>query len=118
MLGSDGRPGDPAYSACTRAFFAVAWTPKATVQAALSGTPLHLVRILKQGSADYEQWVTWGEQVGCSVARVIGLCWLAVSSQGFEVKESDGWRPPSASLTAHQAAAPPSNQPIRSKRRA
>jgi hypothetical protein len=63
VMWGTGRPGDPAYSCRSRLFFAVAWTPKATVQAALSGAPLHLVRMLKKGQPDYQQWVTWGQEV-------------------------------------------------------
>jgi hypothetical protein len=47
----------------SRLFFAVAWTPKATVQAVLSGTPLHLVKILKSGAPDYDQWLQWGHEI-------------------------------------------------------
>ncbi|KAI8475653.1 MAG: Sodium/hydrogen exchanger family-domain-containing protein [Monoraphidium minutum] len=61
MFGREGA-GDHPYPHRSRLFFAVAWTPKATVQAALSGAPLHLVRILKQGAPDYAQWTAWGEE--------------------------------------------------------
>jgi hypothetical protein len=58
-----GRGGDPPYSWRSRLFFAIAWTPKATVQAALSGAVLHQIRILKEGAPDFEQWMDWGRQV-------------------------------------------------------
>lgn len=63
MFGREGRAGDHPYSHRSRLFFAVAWSPKATVQAALSAAPLHLVRILKKGQPDYEQWMEWGREV-------------------------------------------------------
>lgn len=104
----------PAYSARTRAFIAIAWTPKgamflycilksmilqsalsgvapqnvclalppyptphphaATVQAALSGVPLHMVRMLKTGAPNYEEWLAWGHQVRSCVCRVCFAC--------------------------------------------
>lgn len=51
------------YSRKEKLFYAIAWTPKATVQAALSAAPLTLITNLKQGDPDYEQWVTWGNDI-------------------------------------------------------
>jgi hypothetical protein len=43
--GGGGAGCGPSYTWREALFFAVAWTPKATVQAALSGAPLHVVRL-------------------------------------------------------------------------
>ena len=57
-----------------RLFYAVAWTPKATVQAALSATPLTLINKYKVGSPDYEQWVAWGNDILTTGLFAIILC--------------------------------------------
>lgn len=51
------------YSRKEKLFYAIAWTPKATVQAALSAAPLTLITTLKQGDPDYDQWLTWGNEI-------------------------------------------------------
>jgi hypothetical protein len=51
------------YSRKEKLFYAIAWTPKATVQAALSAAPLTLITTLKQGDPDYAQWITWGNEI-------------------------------------------------------
>mmetsp|Transcript_34379 Transcript_34379/g.41504 ORF Transcript_34379/g.41504 Transcript_34379/m.41504 type:complete len:252 (-) Transcript_34379:350-1105(-) len=61
------------FSPKERIFIALAWTPKATVQAALSTLPLEL--ILKQMSAndpDLEEWLGWGNVIiSTSVLAII-----------------------------------------------
>lgn len=56
--GGAGAGCGPSYTWREALFFAVAWTPKATVQAALSGAPLHVVRFLRgvallEGEGDF-----------------------------------------------------------------
>lgn len=46
-----------------RGFVALAWIPKATVQAALASLPLSLIKDTMQGRSDYEEYVSWGNQV-------------------------------------------------------
>jgi len=43
--------------------FALAWTPKATVQASLSAVPLLLINEAKKNEPDYAQWVQWGQDI-------------------------------------------------------
>ncbi|GBF89298.1 mitochondrial sodium hydrogen exchanger [Raphidocelis subcapitata] len=73
MWGS-GRPGDPPYTWRSRLFFAIAWTPKATVQAALSGAVLHSIRLLKADAPDFEQWLDWGRQIQATGVVCILIC--------------------------------------------
>ena len=70
-----------------RGFYAIAWTPKATVQAALSAVPLSMaMKYETPGTAAYDQWVYWGEAilttgiftiVVCASAGTLLTYWLA-----------------------------------------
>jgi NhaP-type Na+/H+ or K+/H+ antiporter len=62
------------YSVRERVFFSVAWTPKATVQAALGAVPLTLVMELKKGAEDYSQWLAWGDAALCTSLMAIVIC--------------------------------------------
>ena len=56
--------GGRGLNACERGFVALAWIPKATVQAALASLPLALVREnMSVGSDNYDRYVTWGNQI-------------------------------------------------------
>lgn len=69
-----------------RLFYAVAWTPKATVQASLSAVPLALINRVMVDSPDYEQWQQWGEDclatgifaiIVCATLGSLFVFWLA-----------------------------------------
>lgn len=66
--------GTARYSWKERLFFAVAWTPKATVQASLSAVPLALINRTMVDSPDYEQWVRWGEDCLATGIFAIIVC--------------------------------------------
>ena len=65
------------YNVKEKIFFAIAWTPKATVQAALSAAPLALIQKYKSGSPDYDEWVAWGNDIlttGLFAIIICGTC--------------------------------------------
>ena len=62
------------YSWKEKLFYAIAWTPKATVQAALSAAPLALINELKVGAPDYDQWVAWGNDILTTGIFAIIIC--------------------------------------------
>ncbi len=62
------------YSRKEKAFFALAWSPKATVQAALSAAPLALIESLKAGAPDYDEWVAWGNDILVTGTLAIVIC--------------------------------------------
>jgi NhaP-type Na+/H+ or K+/H+ antiporter len=55
-------------------FFAVAWTPKATVQASLSAVPLALINRTMVNDPNYEQWVHWAEDLLATGIFAIIIC--------------------------------------------
>lgn len=57
-----------------RLFFAVAWTPKATVQAALSSVPLSLINHTMVNSQNFANWVQWGNDVLVTGNLAIVVC--------------------------------------------
>ena len=63
-----------AYTRREKIFYALAWTPKATVQAALSAAPLTLIQKYKVGSPDYAEWVAWGNDILTTGLFAIILC--------------------------------------------
>jgi hypothetical protein len=46
-----------------RAFVALSWLPKATVQAALASDPLESILKSKSGEENYDEWVKWGNDI-------------------------------------------------------
>ena len=65
------------YNVKEKIFFSVAWTPKATVQAALSAAPLTLIQKYKSGSPDYDEWIAWGNDIlttGLFAIIICGTC--------------------------------------------
>ncbi len=62
------------YTKREKLFYSIAWTPKATVQAALSAAPLTLIQDYKVGDPDYDQWVTWGNDILTTGLFAIILC--------------------------------------------
>lgn len=62
------------YSWREKLFYAVAWTPKATVQAALSGAPLALIQKYKTGAPDYAEWEQWGNEILVTGIFAIVVC--------------------------------------------
>merc|ERR1719329_524527 len=56
-----------------RLFIALAWMPKATVQAALGGIPLAMVEAnMDKNSSEYEQYRKWGmEIITCAVFSIL-----------------------------------------------
>jgi NhaP-type Na+/H+ or K+/H+ antiporter len=67
-------------------FFAVAWTPKATVQASLSAVPLALINRTMVNDPNYKQWVHWAEDllatgifaiIICATLGTLMVFWLA-----------------------------------------
>ncbi len=58
-----------------RLFYAVAWTPKATVQASLSAYPLYLIQLLIPPSdPQYAEWVKWGNEILTTGIFAIIIC--------------------------------------------
>lgn len=55
-------------------FYSLAWTPKATVQAALSAAPLALIRSYKSGSPDFAEWEKWGNDILTTGLFAIIIC--------------------------------------------
>jgi NhaP-type Na+/H+ or K+/H+ antiporter len=62
------------YSWREKLFYGIAWTPKATVQAALSAAPLTLIQDLKVGAPDYDVWVAWGNDILTTGLFAIIIC--------------------------------------------
>lgn len=62
------------YTIKEKLFYCIAWTPKATVQAALSAAPLMLIKQYKVGDPNYEQWVRWGNQILTTGLFAIIIC--------------------------------------------
>lgn len=78
--------GSARYTWRERLFYAVAWTPKATVQASLSAVPLALINRVLVDSPDYEQWQRWGQDclatgifaiIVCATLGTLLVFWLA-----------------------------------------
>jgi solute carrier family 9B (sodium/hydrogen exchanger), member 1/2 len=66
--------GGGRYNWRERIFYAVAWTPKATVQASLSAVPLALIERVMQGRPDLPQWQQWGLEILTTGVFAILLC--------------------------------------------
>jgi NhaP-type Na+/H+ or K+/H+ antiporter len=62
------------YSWKEKLFYGIAWTPKATVQAALSAAPLTLIKENKAGAPDYDEWVAWGNDILTTGLFAIIIC--------------------------------------------
>jgi NhaP-type Na+/H+ or K+/H+ antiporter len=62
------------YSWKEKVFYGLAWTPKATVQAALSAAPLTLIKEYKVGAPDYDEWVKWGNDILTTGLFAIIIC--------------------------------------------
>ena len=65
---------DRQYTWRERLFYAVAWTPKATVQASLSAVPLTMVTARYAGAPDFDRWQQWGEQILTTGVFAIIIC--------------------------------------------
>ncbi len=65
---------DRQYTWKERLFYAVAWTPKATVQASLSAVPLAMIQSAYADSPDFEKWSTWGEEILTTGVFAIIFC--------------------------------------------
>lgn len=66
---------DRKYTWRERLFYAVAWTPKATVQASLSAVPLAMVQsLMDPARADYAQWEQWGQDILTTGVFAIIIC--------------------------------------------
>eukprot|EP00882_Tetradesmus_deserticola_P034074 GHRQ01038981.1.p1 GENE.GHRQ01038981.1~~GHRQ01038981.1.p1 ORF type:complete len:499 (+),score=175.50 GHRQ01038981.1:208-1704(+) len=66
--------GHKRYTWKEQLFYAVAWTPKATVQASLSAVPLSLINRNLVNDPDYEQWVKWGSDLLATGIFAIIIC--------------------------------------------
>ncbi|KAL4424127.1 hypothetical protein ABPG75_001428 [Micractinium tetrahymenae] len=62
------------YTLRERIFYALAWTPKATVQAALSAAPLALIQKYKTDAPNYDEWVKWGDEILVTGIFAIIVC--------------------------------------------
>lgn len=78
--------GKQRYNWKERVFYAIAWTPKATVQASLSAVPLALINNNLADNPDYAQWQRWGEDclatgifaiIVCATLGTLLVFWLA-----------------------------------------
>jgi hypothetical protein len=87
--------GSRRYNWKERVFYAIAWTPKATVQASLSAVPLALINNNLAGSPDYAQWQRWGEDclatgifaiIVCATLGTLLVFWLAPVLLELEVR--------------------------------
>ena len=58
-----------------RVFIAIAWIPKATVQAAMCSVPLTLFKSKMKGEENYDQFLCWGSQI-ISTA-ILSICLTA-----------------------------------------
>jgi len=65
---------DRQYNWKERVFYAVAWTPKATVQASLSAVPLALIQTLMADRSDHAIWVEWGQDILTTGVFAIIIC--------------------------------------------
>jgi hypothetical protein len=65
---------DRGYTWRERLFFAVAWTPKATVQASLSAVPLALIQTVMVDRADQGVWLQWGQDILTTGVFAIIIC--------------------------------------------
>jgi len=65
---------DRRYNWKERLFFAIAWTPKATVQASLSAVPLAMIQATMQDTPGYEQWLIWGQEILTTGVFAIIFC--------------------------------------------
>jgi len=66
--------GHKRYNIKEQVFFALAWTPKATVQASLSAVPLLLINEVKQNEPDFAQWQQWGKDILATGIFAIIVC--------------------------------------------
>lgn len=57
-----------------RLFYAIAWTPKATVQASLSAVPLSLITAYMPADPNYAQWLQWGQDMLATGIFAIIIC--------------------------------------------
>ncbi|KAL6784451.1 hypothetical protein ACKKBF_B01840 [Auxenochlorella protothecoides x Auxenochlorella symbiontica] len=89
------------YTTKEKIFFALAWTPKATVQAALSATPLAMIQAAKAGQPDYAQWEQWGYDIlttgifAIIICATLGVLAIHLTAHRFleMPEESDEGRP-------------------------
>lgn len=65
---------DRKYTFKERVFYAVAWTPKATVQASLSAVPLSMIQTLMAHRPDYLLWEQWGKEILTTGVFAIIIC--------------------------------------------
>ncbi|KAI8468895.1 MAG: Sodium/hydrogen exchanger family-domain-containing protein [Monoraphidium minutum] len=65
---------DRQYTWRERTFYAIAWTPKATVQASLSAVPLAMITTLMAGRPDYDVWFGWGQDILTTGIFAIIIC--------------------------------------------
>jgi hypothetical protein len=65
---------DRNYTWRERLFYALAWTPKATVQASLSAVPLSLIQSTMAGRPDADTWRVWGEEILTTGVFAIIIC--------------------------------------------
>jgi hypothetical protein len=107
--------GKRRYNWKERLFYAVAWTPKATVQASLSAVPLALINSVMKDSPDYAQWQQWGEDclatgifaiIVCATLGTLFVFWLAPVLLEKEVGQAlqSMWR--SGQVTHHRPCIP------------
>ena len=74
MLFTFGAMSGLGFSVKEKVFFSVAWTPKATVQAALSAAPLTLIESYKVGIDNYDEWFAWGNDILTTGMFAIIIC--------------------------------------------
>ncbi|KAK2076722.1 hypothetical protein QBZ16_005482 [Prototheca wickerhamii] len=119
------------YNTKEKLFYAFAWTPKATVQAALSATPLAMIQSVKQGEPDYAQWEQWGYDILTTgiftiiICATLGLLLIHFTSTRFLelvrtllASESDAHEVPhetTAAATAVQRVDSRRHQPVDAK---
>eukprot|EP00775_Hariotina_reticulata_P012218 gene12218-12356_t len=66
--------GHKRYNWKEQLFFALAWTPKATVQASLSAVPLSLINVAKKNEPDFADWQQWGKDILATGIFAIIVC--------------------------------------------
>jgi len=74
--------GGSRFSIKEKLYFSIGWTPKATVQAALSAAPLTLIEKYKVGADNYDEWVQWGNDIlttGLFAIIICGTCGTAAA---------------------------------------